>query len=125
MIHAQVCENGWNAKKNSFVQYYGSDQLDASLLMLARVGFLPPTDPRIIGTVEAIQRELVHDGLVMRYDVFGKQVDGLPDRLDRARTRLNVVPWPNEVTSPSRGSGFVRPLAATGSMSGSLDATYS
>ena len=49
------------------MQYYGSDQLDSSLLMLARVGFLPPTDPRIIGTVDAIQRELMVDGFVQRY----------------------------------------------------------
>ena len=78
-VHDQVCEKGFNAAKNSFVQYYGSDQLDASLLMLARVGFLPPTDPRIIGTVEAIQRELVVDGFVLRYITQdGDSVDGLP-----------------------------------------------
>ena len=77
--HEQVCEKGFDAEKNSFVQSYGSDQLDASLLMLARVGFLPPDDPRIIGTVEAIQRELVVDGFVLRY-LTGDDgaVDGLP-----------------------------------------------
>ncbi len=78
-VHAQICERGWNAKKNSFVQYYGADQVDSSLLMLARVGFLPPTDPRIVGTVEAIQRELVVDGFVIRYPTTdGGSVDGLP-----------------------------------------------
>ena len=78
-VHDQVCDKGFNAAKNSFVQYYGSDQLDASLLMLARVGFLPPTDPRIVGTVEAIQRELVVDGFVLRYITQdGDSVDGLP-----------------------------------------------
>ena len=78
-VHAQVCDEGFNAEKNSFVQHYGSDQLDASLLMLARVGFLPPTDPRIIGTIEAIQRELVVDGFVRRYlTQDGASVDGLP-----------------------------------------------
>ena len=66
-VKAEVCEKGFDAEKNSFVQYYGSDQLDSSLLMLARVGFLPPSDPRIIGTVEAIQRELMVDGFVLRY----------------------------------------------------------
>jgi GH15 family glucan-1,4-alpha-glucosidase len=78
-VHAQVCDEGFNTEKNSFVQYYGSDQLDASLLMIARVGFLPPTDPRIIGTVEAIQRELVVDGYVLRYLTHdGESIDGLP-----------------------------------------------
>ena len=78
-IHAQVCERGFNTEKNSFVQYYGADQVDSSLLMLARVGFLPPTDPRIVGTVEAIQRELVVDGFVLRYPTNdGDSVDGLP-----------------------------------------------
>jgi GH15 family glucan-1,4-alpha-glucosidase len=78
-VHAQVCEQGFNTEKNCFVQSYGSDQLDASLLMLARVGFLPPDDPRIIGTIEAIERELVVDGFVLRYltGVDG-EVDGLP-----------------------------------------------
>ena len=70
---------GLQHEKNSFVQYYGSDQLDSSLLMLARVGFLPPSDPRIIGTVEAIQRELMVDGFVLRYPTSDDDsVDGLP-----------------------------------------------
>ena len=61
------------------MQYYGSDQLDSSLLMLARVGFLPPTDPRIVGTVDAIQRELMVDGFVQRYPTADDDaVDGLP-----------------------------------------------
>ena len=78
-VKAEVCEKGFDTKKNSFVQYYGSDQLDSSLLMLARVGFLPPTDPRIIGTVEAIQRELMVDGFVQRYPTSDDDaVDGLP-----------------------------------------------
>ncbi len=78
-VKAEVCEKGFNAEKNSFVQYYGSDQLDSSLLMLARVGFLPPDDPRIIGTVEAIQRELMVDGFVLRYPTSDDDgVDGLP-----------------------------------------------
>jgi GH15 family glucan-1,4-alpha-glucosidase len=78
-IKAEVCEKGFNREKNSFVQYYGSDQLDSSLLMLARVGFLPPSDPRIIGTVEAIERELMVDGFVQRYPTSDEDsVDGLP-----------------------------------------------
>jgi len=78
-IHSQVCDQGFDAALDSFVQYYGSTQLDSSLLMLARVGFLPPDDPRIIGTVEAIQHELVVDGFVQRYPTSDQDpVDGLP-----------------------------------------------
>jgi GH15 family glucan-1,4-alpha-glucosidase len=76
-IHDSVCRDGYNAEKRSFVQYYGGTTLDASLLLLPIVGFLPPDDPRIIGTVEAIQRELTIDGLVMRYRTH-EGVDGLP-----------------------------------------------
>jgi GH15 family glucan-1,4-alpha-glucosidase len=75
-IHAEVCEKGFDPEQNSFTQYYGSKLLDASLLMLAPVGFLPPDDPRIVGTVEAIQAGLVTDGFVRRYDTDGS-VDGL------------------------------------------------
>jgi GH15 family glucan-1,4-alpha-glucosidase len=77
-IHADVCEQGFNPQLNSFTQYYGSRLLDASLLMLAMVGFLPPDDARIVGTVRAIQRELDHDGFVRRYQSEGNDVDGLP-----------------------------------------------
>lgn len=75
-VHAQVCDQGFNTRKNSFVQSYGSDELDASLLLLPLVGFLPPHDPRIQGTVAAVQRELMVDGLVRRYNT-GSSVDGL------------------------------------------------
>jgi GH15 family glucan-1,4-alpha-glucosidase len=76
-IHAQVCEAGFDAKRNAFVQSYGSTHLDASLLLMPLVGFLPPGDPRVRGTVEAIERELVIDGLVRRY-ASASGVDGLP-----------------------------------------------
>ncbi len=76
-IHADVCRNAFDPKLGSFVQAYGSKALDASLLLLPLVGFLPPTDRRIIGTVKAIERRLVVDGLVLRYDT-GEGVDGLP-----------------------------------------------
>ena len=66
-IHGQVCERGWNEDKRSFTQYYGCDHLDASLLMMALVGFLPPNDRRLVATVDAIQRELLVDGFVLRY----------------------------------------------------------
>ena len=76
-VHKQVCEKGFNKKLNSFVQSYGSNELDASCLRIAIVGFLPPDDPRIRGTVEAIERKLMPDGLVERYDT-GPGGDGLP-----------------------------------------------
>jgi GH15 family glucan-1,4-alpha-glucosidase len=76
-IHAEVCEKGWNARRQSFTQSYGSDALDASLLIIPQVGFLPAKDPRVVKTVEAIQRELVHDRLVLRYRT-DSSVDGLP-----------------------------------------------
>jgi GH15 family glucan-1,4-alpha-glucosidase len=66
-IHDTVCQEGFNEELGSFTQYYGSDQLDASLLMIGLVGFLPPTDHRLVGTVEAVQRELLVDGFVLRY----------------------------------------------------------
>jgi GH15 family glucan-1,4-alpha-glucosidase len=76
-IHAQVCEQGFDSRRKAFVQAYGSSELDASLLMIPLVGFLPPEDPRVRSTVEAIKRELCHDGFVHRYDSRqGK--DGLP-----------------------------------------------
>ena len=77
-IHREVCERGYNAAKNSFTQYYGGDALDASLLTMPLVGFLPATDSRIVGTVEAIQRELVEDDFVLRYRPQQENVDGLP-----------------------------------------------
>jgi GH15 family glucan-1,4-alpha-glucosidase len=78
-IHAQVCREGFNPARNAFVQFYGSDLLDASLLMMPLVGFLPAGDPRMVGTVAAIERELCEGGLVRRYagDSLG-EIDGLP-----------------------------------------------
>ena len=76
-IHREVCERGFDAERNTFTQYYDSKSLDASTLMIPLVGFLPATDPRVAGTVDAIQRELLVDGLVLRYD-SEEPVDGLP-----------------------------------------------
>jgi GH15 family glucan-1,4-alpha-glucosidase len=76
-IHDDVCRHGWSDKHNSFTRAYGSDDLDASLLLLAPIGFLKPGDPRYRGTVEAIERTLIVDGLVMRYDSLASK-DGLP-----------------------------------------------
>ncbi|MEO3753840.1 glycoside hydrolase family 15 protein [Streptomyces sp. B6B3] len=78
-IHAEVCERGYDAERGTFTQFYGSRGLDAALLLLPRVGFLPWTDPRMRGTVEAVRRELCEDGFLVRYrpDADGG-VDGLP-----------------------------------------------
>src|SRR5688500_4788135 len=66
-IHEEVCARGYDERIGAFTQAYGSSALDASLLMMPVVGFLPVTDPRVVGTVNAIERELVEDGLVLRY----------------------------------------------------------
>jgi GH15 family glucan-1,4-alpha-glucosidase len=76
-IHAEVLANGYNDQLGTFVQSYGSTALDASLLLIPRVGFLAPDDPRVIGTIDAIQRELTQDGFVLRYHTQSSD-DGLP-----------------------------------------------
>jgi GH15 family glucan-1,4-alpha-glucosidase len=76
-IHAEVCQRGFDAERNTFVQYYGGHALDASLLMIPLVGFLPASDGRVRGTVEAIERHLMADGFVARYPTT-EEVDGLP-----------------------------------------------
>ena len=76
-IHEQVCREGYDANRGTFVQYYGGSSLDGSLLMIPLVGFLPAFDPRVQGTLHAIERELTVEGLVMRYRPSG-EVDGLP-----------------------------------------------
>jgi GH15 family glucan-1,4-alpha-glucosidase len=76
-IHAEVCARGYDREIGAFVQYYGGKELDASLLMMSQVGFLPVTDPRLRGTIDAIGRSLADDGFVRRYSA-GEDVDGLP-----------------------------------------------
>jgi GH15 family glucan-1,4-alpha-glucosidase len=76
-IHAQVCDRGFHRGMNSFTQSYGSKHMDASLLLLPLVGFLPPEDPRITGTVKAVEKHLMRDGLLLRYDTT-RVKDGLP-----------------------------------------------
>jgi GH15 family glucan-1,4-alpha-glucosidase len=77
-IHDEVCAKGFDSDRGTFTQYYGSRTLDAALLQIAPVGFLPPRDPRVRGTVAAIENELVQEGFVMRYDTRGGDVDALP-----------------------------------------------
>jgi len=76
-LHREICAKAFNETKNSFVQAYGSEDLDAALLLMPLVGFLPGSDPRVKGTVEAIERELMSDGLVLRYNTL-RVNDGLP-----------------------------------------------
>jgi GH15 family glucan-1,4-alpha-glucosidase len=77
-IHAEVCAKGFDAERNTFTQTYGLPAVDASLLQIPIVGFLPPDDPRVVGTIEAIRTELCTDsGLVLRYRT-DNDVDGLP-----------------------------------------------
>jgi GH15 family glucan-1,4-alpha-glucosidase len=76
-IHDEICQNAFNPKIGAFTQHYGADTLDASVLLMPLVGFLPPNDPRVQGTVAAIERGLMVDGFVMRYDTSSGK-DGLP-----------------------------------------------
>jgi GH15 family glucan-1,4-alpha-glucosidase len=81
-IHQQVCAKAYDPDRNTFTQSYGSRELDASTLLIPLVGFLAPHDPRVQGTIEAIERELLQDGFVLRYPTGpgGGPVDGLPGR---------------------------------------------
>jgi GH15 family glucan-1,4-alpha-glucosidase len=80
-IFTEVCEKGYNEKVGAFTQSYGSDELDASVLMIPLVDFLPPNDPRVVSTVEAIEKNLVDDGFVLRYRTASDgAVDGLVGR---------------------------------------------
>lgn len=76
-MRQEIFQKGFDRERNTFVQYYGGKELDASLLMIPLVGFLPASDARVKGTVEAIERELMIDGFVLRYPTK-KDVDGLP-----------------------------------------------
>ncbi|MFJ3338368.1 glycoside hydrolase family 15 protein [Streptomyces sp. NPDC086766] len=77
-VHREVCAKGYDPDRNTFTQSYGSAELDAALLLIPRVGFLPPDDPRVIGTVDAVRAELGERDLVRRYSADATAVDGLP-----------------------------------------------
>jgi GH15 family glucan-1,4-alpha-glucosidase len=83
-VHREVCERGYDKERNAFTQCFDSQELDAALLLIPQVGFLPATDPRVIGTIDAIREELGHGGFVRRYSIAGADsaagsaVDGLP-----------------------------------------------
>ncbi|HQJ34235.1 MAG TPA: glycoside hydrolase family 15 protein [Rhodoglobus sp.] len=76
-IRDEIEQRGWDAERGTYTQYFGSEGVDASLLQLPQVGYLAPDDPRMVSTVEAIERELLHDGLLLRYRT-DTGVDGLP-----------------------------------------------
>ena len=82
-IHADICRNGFDRDRNSFVQYYGTTEVDASLLLIPQVGFLPANDARVLGTIAAIEHDLIVDGLVMRYRT---------ERPSRPTARRRAVP---------------------------------
>jgi GH15 family glucan-1,4-alpha-glucosidase len=79
-IHDEVCRLGFDGSRGTFTQFYGSHELDASLLLIPMVGFLPADDPRVVGTVAAIERDLMRDGLIERYRTHqgSEAIDGLP-----------------------------------------------
>ncbi|MBC7272148.1 MAG: glycoside hydrolase family 15 protein [Streptomyces sp.] len=77
-VHREVCEKGYDPERNTFTQFYGSQELDAALLLIPRTGFLPPDDPRVAGTIDAVRAELGHHGLLHRYSAAETTVDGLP-----------------------------------------------
>lgn len=77
-IYEEIMEKGWNERRRSFVQYYGSEALDASLLLMPLVKFVGPTDPRWLSTLDRIRHELAHDALVDRYRIGEAADDGLP-----------------------------------------------
>ncbi|REK89159.1 glycoside hydrolase family 15 protein [Streptomyces inhibens] len=77
-VHREVCAQGYDADRGTFTQFYGSTELDAATLLIPRVGFLPADDPRVVGTIDTVRRELSHDGLLRRYSTEDSSVDGLP-----------------------------------------------
>lgn len=77
-VHAEICAKGYDEGSNSFVQYYGANVVDAALLQIPVLGFLPAADPRVQGTIARIERELMDDGVVYRYRTDGANADGLP-----------------------------------------------
>ncbi len=79
-IHADVCAKAYDPVRNTFTQSYGSAGLDAATLLIPRVGFLPPDDPRVVGTVDAVRAELTHEGFLRRYTPDSRAIDGLPGR---------------------------------------------
>ena len=110
-IHDEVCQHGFDEEQNAFVQSFGATDLDASLLMIPLVGFLPPDDERVRGTVAAIERRLIRDGLVLRYDT-GAGTDGLPaGRRRLPRLQLLARGQLRPARPPRRGARAVRASA--------------
>ena len=111
-IHQDVCARGFNPSRGAFTQSYGSDDLDASLLMIPLVGFLPPEDPRVAGTTAAIERELMENGLVHRYRAArAPAVDGLPPE----KACFSRAPTGCVTTTRSPGATPTRESCSSGS----------
>ncbi|WP_428985490.1 glycoside hydrolase family 15 protein [Streptomyces globosus] len=108
-IPREVCSRGFDTGRNTFTQYYGSRELDAALLLLPRVGFLPWSDPRVRGTVDAVRRELSEDGSLMRY----RQGPAPAGGTTRASTGWTGLPAARGSSSPAR-SGWWTPCTARG-----------
>ena len=109
----EVCDRGFDTRRGTFTQYYGSRELDAALLLIPAVGFLPAKDERVAGTVAAIERDLCRDGFVQRYTTTKRtaRLDGLPPgkaRSCRARSGWPTLPARR---APRRGPGAVRAAA--------------
>jgi GH15 family glucan-1,4-alpha-glucosidase len=79
-IHREVCEKGYNKTKKAFTQFYGSDAMDASILLAPLIQFLPPEDERLRNTIAAVERDLLEDGFILRYRPQEENVDGLPGK---------------------------------------------
>ena len=75
-VRQEVLTRGYDSERGTFVQHYGTKEVDASLLLIPKVGFLPPDDPRVLGTIRAVEEDLMHEGLLLRYRT-GSGVDGL------------------------------------------------
>jgi GH15 family glucan-1,4-alpha-glucosidase len=114
-VHAEVCSRGYDPSRRAFTRYYGSQELDASLLMISLVGFLPPEDERVRGTVEAVERELLTDGLVRRF-ADSEHVDGLPSG-EGAFLACTFVRSGSWTTSRSSGAG-TKPVIFSSASSG-------
>ncbi len=97
-VHREVCEKGYDPDRNTFTQSYGSTELDAATLLIPRVGFLPPDDPRVVGTVDAVRAELAHDGLVRRYSTERRILRSTGCRAARAPSWRARSGWPTRCT---------------------------
>jgi len=110
-IHADVCTRGYDAELGSFTQSYGSPELDASLLLLPLVGFLPATDPRMRGTIEAVERELLQDGFLLRYRTHEAVAGSFAGRAGEARPEDRAPDGASSIDGLPPGEGVFLPCS--------------